>query len=51
MTASSDIAVAMRGITKRFPGVLALDDVTLEVHVGVSARVSRLRQAPKPARQ
>ncbi len=34
MTASSDIAVAMRGITKRFPGVLALDDVTLEVHRG-----------------
>ena len=34
MTASSDIAVAMRGITKRFPGVLALDDVTLEVGRG-----------------
>lgn len=34
MTASSDIAVAMRGITKRFPGVLALDGVTLEVGRG-----------------
>jgi len=27
-------AVAMLGITKRFPGVVALDDVTLEVHRG-----------------
>ena len=34
MPPSSNIAVAMRGITKRFPGVLALDDVTLEVGQG-----------------
>ncbi|MFM8707605.1 MAG: ATP-binding cassette domain-containing protein, partial [Planctomycetia bacterium] len=27
-------AVVMRGITKRFPGVVALDDVTLEVRRG-----------------
>ena len=34
MPPSSTIAVAMRGITKRFPGVLALDNVTLEVGRG-----------------
>jgi ribose transport system ATP-binding protein len=28
------LALAMRGITKRFPGVVALDDVTLEVRRG-----------------
>jgi putative multiple sugar transport system ATP-binding protein len=27
-------AVTMRGITKRFPGVVALEDVTLEVRRG-----------------
>jgi ribose transport system ATP-binding protein len=30
----ADLALAMRGITKRFPGVIALDDVTLEVRRG-----------------
>jgi ribose transport system ATP-binding protein len=30
----ADLALAMRGITKRFPGVVALDDVTLEVRRG-----------------
>jgi len=34
MSGAPEIAVAMRGITKRFPGVLALDTVTLEVHRG-----------------
>jgi ribose transport system ATP-binding protein len=34
MTAPGDLALAMRGITKRFPGVVALDDVTLEVRRG-----------------
>ena len=34
MTGSPEIAVAMRDITKRFPGVLALDKVTLEVRRG-----------------
>jgi len=32
--AHADTAVVMRGITKRFPGVVALDDVTLEVRRG-----------------
>ena len=32
--AAADLAIAMRGITKRFPGVVALDDVTLEVRRG-----------------
>jgi ribose transport system ATP-binding protein len=32
--AQPPLAVAMRGITKRFPGVVALDDVTLEVRRG-----------------
>ena len=32
--ASGVIAVAMRGITKRFPGVLANDDVSFEVAPG-----------------
>jgi len=31
---TSPFAVRMRGITKRFPGVVALDDVTLEVRRG-----------------
>ena len=35
MTAAGDqLAIAMRGITKRFPGVVALEDVTLEVRRG-----------------
>lgn len=34
MSGSPEIAVAMRGITRRFPGVLALDKVTLEVNRG-----------------
>jgi ABC-type sugar transport system ATPase subunit len=35
MTAGAvDLAIAMRGITKRFPGVVALEDVTLEVRRG-----------------
>jgi len=31
---SDDRALLMRGITKRFPGVVALDDVSLDVHRG-----------------
>ncbi len=31
---SVDAAIVMRGITKRFPGVVALDDVSLEVRRG-----------------
>ena len=31
---AADLAIAMRGITKRFPGVVALDDVSLEVRCG-----------------
>jgi ribose transport system ATP-binding protein len=34
MSSGAPIAVAMRGITKRFPGVVALDGVTLEVERG-----------------
>lgn len=34
MSSGAPIAVAMRGITKRFPGVIALDGVTLEVERG-----------------
>lgn len=35
MTAAGDqLAIAMRGITKRFPGVVALEDVALEVRRG-----------------
>jgi ribose transport system ATP-binding protein len=34
MSSAPEIAVAMRGITKRFPGVLALDQVTLEIRRG-----------------
>ncbi|NDC53034.1 MAG: sugar ABC transporter ATP-binding protein [Planctomycetia bacterium] len=32
--ASAERAILMRGITKRFPGVVALDDVSLEVRKG-----------------
>ncbi len=34
MNKVEEIAVAMKGITKQFPGVLALDDVTLQVRRG-----------------
>src|SRR5438046_10727019 len=33
-TTATDIAVAMRGITKAFPGVVANDHVDLEVRAG-----------------
>jgi ABC-type sugar transport system ATPase subunit len=33
-TGAADLVIALRGITKRFPGVLALEDVTLEVGRG-----------------
>ena len=34
MNKQAEVAVAMRGITKQFPGVVALDDVTLQVRRG-----------------
>ena len=34
MNKQAEVAVAMRGITKQFPGVIALDDVTLQVRRG-----------------
>ena len=34
MNKQAKVAVAMRGITKQFPGVVALDDVTLQVQRG-----------------